>query len=525
MIEKYPREVLSRVSIYLSPAKSKFRMNRIGRDGGGTAETVCFEDVGCYRFLLELSSICPGALRPEEGVLGSFLIPNPPLLWKIRDKIKSGVEVFDGKESKENWLKDSKFVDEKRTLYEYQENALADLVKNHQRGMRGSFIWLNVGSGKTMIVLRFLSYLLSSEKLPPYVFYTLPSESIMSIITEIKYFGIKINVMIPLKNLKGKREPFDKAGVSVTSGCTPREYHINLILHDHLRLVGDELPSYLNKSYFVFDEVHLFLNHSLRTAMGMNFSKLCLGFQALTSTPVIDNKTEKLIPWLEQIVPFEVTKANVFVAANNMISKEFNTGILTETSNVLTLLNGEETKEYNSLVPPGLGGSNINPTAKDWIKACDICYEACDRKIIKLTLKMLEGGVMIVVRNYEHQSKIEKMLRDRGIDDIFLVKKDNTITLTNESVQKGGPNPRVVIVPKNKAQGYSLTTLSTMLSSVYPSNNATREQLRGRINRIGQKAPKLFYKTVHCGILTKILENHDEAVSLTKALQCLAKKS
>jgi hypothetical protein len=58
-----------------------------------------------------------------------------------------------------------------------------------------------------------------------------------------------------------------------------------------------------------------------------------------------------------------------------------------------------------------------------------------------------------------------------------------------------------------------------MITSVYPSNNATREQLAGRINRIDQTTEPLLYKTVHIGILTTIMKNHNNAKSLSVALQ------
>ena len=54
------------------------------------------------------------------------------------------------------------------------------------------------------------------------------------------------------------------------------------------------------------------------------------------------------------------------------------------------------------------------------------------------------------------------------------------------------------------------------------NNNATREQIEGRINRIGQKAKELHIRTVHCGILTFILQHHKDARSLSQVLQTLA---
>jgi len=77
---------------------------------------------------------------------------------------------------------------------------------------------------------------------------------------------------------------------------------------------------------------------------------------------------------------------------------------------------------------------------------------------------------------------------------------------------------RVVITTIRQSEGYTLTTLSSMVSSVYPSNQATREHLEGRINRPGQYADDLQYLTVHVGILTYRLEHHIDAGNLSAVL-------
>jgi hypothetical protein len=70
-------------------------------------------------------------------------------------------------------------------------------------------------------------------------------------------------------------------------------------------------------------------------------------------------------------------------------------------------------------------------------------------------------------------------------------------------------------------EGQEIIVISNIVKSV--NNNATREQLKGRINRLGQKTEPLLYKTVHIGLLTTIMENHDKAKSLSAALQEMAK--
>lgn len=63
-----------------------------------------------------------------------------------------------------------------------------------------------------------------------------------------------------------------------------------------------------------------------------------------------------------------------------------------------------------------------------------------------------------------------------------------------------------------------------MVTSVYPSNNAQLTQIEGRINRVSQQRSELDYRTVHCGILTIILQNHQKAKNLEIALVGLAKE-
>jgi hypothetical protein len=359
LLQVTDKKVLRRVMIYISSANSIIEMNRISRDGGGTAKSVDLYDVPAYQFLLRISMIAPGALRPISGQPAVFYVPNGPLMWTIRDKIikKSQSQISD--KDVKGWG-ESKFRDD-RKLFDYQEETVRDMIKNFNDGLKGHFMWLRVGTGKTLIVLSYLAYLKELNQLPKYIIYTLPPESVMSIIEEIRMSGVQINVMIPLKNIREKRKAYDKINVSVTKGCQPKLYHINLILHDHLRHCSEELPKYASDSIIIFDEVHLFLNQSLRTGMGMNLSHLSRQFISFTGTPVIDNKTEKLISWLEQIVPFEVNKKNFWVAANNMIAKNITTGIKTESKDVIAPFNETEQNKILHLLTKRHNAAFIMP--------------------------------------------------------------------------------------------------------------------------------------------------------------------
>ena len=58
-----------------------------------------------------------------------------------------------------------------------------------------------------------------------------------------------------------------------------------------------------------------------------------------------------------------------------------------------------------------------------------------------------------------------------------------------------------------------------MISSVYFSSEPTREQLRGRINRLDQNNKEITYITVMTGILELIHNNYEKVKLISRCLQ------
>ena len=524
LIRATPLEIVRHALIYLSTFGSSIEMNRVSRDGGGTYKAVSINDVATYQFLLRISSIYPAALSPALFKPSTFTVPVGPLLWIIRQYITQYTS--EGEVGDKGWT-NVKFKDEQRILWTHQREMVDDMIKNKKAGNKGNFIWVPVGLGKTLSVLTYLQYLKEHNQLPTYIIYTLPQSAIKSIIQEIRYFDVPINVIIPLKN--NKKHAARYSGVRVSQNCRPRPYTINLIEHDYLRRCDEILLGFASRSFLIVDEVHKTLNDTKRTTVALELAHLSHDFVVLTGTPVIDNDTHKLIGWLKQVVPFEVNSKNFWSAANSMIAKTVNTGVKVDDEDIAARFTVEEERKYNLLVPPALGGSNTNPTYEDWLEATTICYQACNRRMVKLTLQIIKKkrGVMLVARNSKHQQLLYKILLEKKIKprDIYILGSGDSIFLTDEAVNEGKIHGyKVVIVPQRKAEGYTLTYLSAMVTSVYPSNNATREQLRGRINRISQKRKSILYRTVHIGLLTSILRNHESAKNLSIALRGLAKQ-
>ena len=270
-------------------------------------------------------------------------------------------------------------------------------------------------------------------------------------------------------------------GVIISQTCEPQPFVINLIEHDHLRRYEETLTKVAPESILVVDEVHKTLNDTKRTSVALELAHLSRDFIVLTGTPIIDNNTYKLIGWLEQVVPHEVNTKNFWVAVNSMIAKKVNTGIKVIRKEISASFTNSEQIEYNDLVPPALGGKNVKPSIQEWIAATDICYRSVNKEMIKQVKEFInkQRGVMLVAKDRKHSEIFREMVITNiniSTNDIYLMETGDSIFLTDEAVeQRKIRNYKIVIVPIRKAEGYTLTRLSAMVTSVYPSNNATRE--------------------------------------------------
>lgn len=103
-------------------------------------------------------------------------------------------------------------------------------------------------------------------------------------------------------------------------------------------------------------------------------------------------------------------------------------------------------------------------------------------------------GVLLVATDGRHQAHLQRRLVESGVVRIHLITKDTPITLTPM-------DPRtldVVITTKQHVEGYTLTQFRTMVMPLLLSNQATRGQLDGRLNRISQTSP---FCSLHHGAL------------------------
>ena len=500
LIKTYDLGALRRLSTYLTGYKSSIELAKISRDGTGTYYQVVPEDTAVNHILCYLCVMYPAAIVKTK--IG-FQVKTGPLLWTIRDMLNTQLGQL--MKFERNWVTPTV---EKRQRWDHQIDSVKQMIERNKAGKKGHLIWIKVGLGKTMISIDYLDYLIRAGKMPSYCVYSLPASAINNILKELELRGIPTKLI----DARQASKPTDKI-------IDP--YRVCLIKHDHMRLGGmdQQLKSIGREMVFIVDEFHKTLSKTIRTSLALELSRLSYDFIGMSGTIIKDTNYDELIKWLEQIVEFEVTEKNYWVAIGALVSRKVNTRVVVDRNVTEVPLPPGIAEQYYTLVPEKLGG-----TARqiDFNGAVALCYQVVTDTIVDavLTYIKMEEGVFVVAKDIAHQNQLRDMMVAKGLgqNQIHLFGKDNQITLTPEY---NGP-VKVVITTKRHSEGYTLTKFRIMITSVYFSNQATREQLEGRINRIGQISPNVRIIIYHTGILSYIHEKYEKARTLSEALKGFA---
>jgi len=487
-------EVLRRLAMYLESSRSVISLFKISRDGTGQDYAVSPLDTEIFHILSGFTVIYPGALKKLNT--REFKITYGPLIWKIRERLQPNLQMYGQTEWGEIYDR------RQRSLWQHQEIGWQKML-----GKRGHLIWIPVGMGKTLMVMRYFQELIQTNKMPVCVIYALPPSAIQNTIQEIRAFGFRVHLM-------------DLRATGTHEEHTLKPFTINLVKHDHLRMDGDLFRSVIEKSFFVVDEFHLTLNKTIRTSTALELAKTSQDFIGLSGTIVHTDNVDDLIHWLQQIVDFEVTSENFWVAVSAMVSNQVATGVNVNHYSHEIQLQGGQKERYLSLVGGALGGNNPKPSPEDFREAVQICQAVCLIESVNVCLQYYNQGesMFMVAKDMKDQQEMRRLLLSMGIpsEEMILLGKDQSIAIMSGGVV------RIAITTIRHSTGYTYTKARIMITSVYFSNQATREQLEGRINRIGQTSPEVFVITIHTGVLTHILQKYENARSLSATLKQLA---
>lgn len=297
IIDSLNIQCLSRLSMYIRNIKSEIQIHKISRDGEGTYLETSRYDPFVFKILLFLCVVIPGVIEIDSSLV--FKIKYFPYWDIVRKMILQKVT----NHVSEKWP--YKFNDT-RQLWSNQQEFIDRIMSRFNKGKRGNLIWLDTGLGKTLIVTTVIGKLIDLSKMPKYCVWILTPGSIQNIVEQISRSTIPYNI---LNGTKGGNR-------------TIRPHCINLIFHDHMILMSDELLNIAPECFFVFDEVHFMFDNSKRTSMALQLSKLCSMFIGMTGTLIKNKNIEgnNLIDWVSQVVEFEVTKKNYMIGIASLIS-------------------------------------------------------------------------------------------------------------------------------------------------------------------------------------------------------------
>jgi hypothetical protein len=480
-----------------------------------------------------------------------------------------------------------------RTPRPYQLASLAAMRATHARAGSYHFVWLPTGTGKTLIVMMYAAFLRSVDRLPPYMVYAVPQSGAVTIIDQLHSYGFHVCILNKRDGVFMRGLPARYQRLRLADGEAPRRGTVTLVEHEQLKYFFDTLLTVAHASLVVVDEVHRMETVSLRAQTALCLARQSRECVVMTATPIIGNKVASLLPWLRQLVAFEVTVRNFWTAANAVIAHHVSTGVERRYTYVKADFSDAEYAVYRALVPPVLGGTARDMDATRTLRARALSRDVATRRMVQLVKVHLgaahvpdeesassaaasssssssssasssssssssasssaaaevpvsiqvdtkRNGAMIVAQDRAHQLQVYHLLCTNTNDgagagagdavsagDILRLGVDkSSVNLNDDSVREPDVELRerdwrVVVVTQDQSSGYELSRLNAMFTSVYPSNQATRDQLHGRIDRLSQRARAVSYTVVHAGILTNSMDKHESAAALARALDQL----
>lgn len=532
-INNFDIKIKRRALSYIKHSKPLFKMATVSRDGSTSegSEQISINDSGAFKFFLVLSKLIPYAIRPSENHPFEFKVENTLLLKHLRKLIESTIKINNNYH--DIWYSDRKYEDSyNRELFSFQEESIDRIFNDFKNNKTRHFINIKVGLGKTLIVLTYLlKRKLNDIK---YIIYTMPKSAYGSVIDEISAMGYNINIYLSSKSIdKIWKKSLEKISKRKGNKILVKAYEkdtvfqegvFNIIEHDGLRKYKKSLLDIISESILIIDEVHKCLPiGTKRSSTALEISKLAKETIAFTGTPIINSQGAKtLINWLEASVDFHLNLNNFGVATNSMISYSIKTDVKVKNINVSCNLNDKEKTLYSTYIKK-----------KDLNNIVNICYQACSRKMIEITKNKLEKNikVFLVAKNKSHQIELANKLSDYNYKIVCIgFNKDNKkinkncdvksyINLTDKSVEVDKQKDYdIVITRQSFSTGYNLTRMTCMITSVYFSSEPTREQLRGRINRLDQNNKEIEYITVLTGILELIHNNYGKVQLVSRCL-------
>jgi hypothetical protein len=496
-----PSRVLLRALALLRQQHTRVKMPLPSLQGGKAANEAAVRDCDpeVYRLLLWVSCCVPGALRSLEPP--RFDVPSSALLRRIEGLIavvlrdRRGGEEAEQSERREaagRWPPGAFLEQAAERPQRHQLSAVEDMLERDcELAVHAHFVYMDTGSGKTLTAVTYLRRLDEIGALPRYVLWTAPGSTVEDMCKTLGRCGVRAQAL-PI------------VGRGRTKMAQPIPYAFNVAAHDDLRKVVDSLVELADRTVIVVDEADRCYAKTLRTSAAHEIAALARKVICMTATPMRDTSTEGLVGWLEMCVDFPLTERNWWTAANSLISKQFDLGIILKQETVRVPFDSALRVPYTAAL-----------AARRWLDVARCVWDALDGTLVAQAAACGTDGVLLVARDSQHAERLTRALVERGVSAV---------------VYDGMKEPTgagIVVVRAAHCRGYNWAIkLGTLITGVYPGNAADRKQMVGRIRRIGQRRAVVSVTTVvMAGTIIELLhERHTSADTTNISLEALGER-
>jgi hypothetical protein len=284
-------------------------------------------------------------------------------------------------------------------------------------------------------------------------------------------------------------------------------------------------------------------------------------FVAFTGTPILNHKPMQLAGWLSLILPFAVEPRNIWTSMGTIVAQPVRLPIearvvlhdmslaLRNDATYNTLLQSLRSASglpggflvlfrflcdkfvypaYPDLVRRALAQpSNVPARRPGGQRVAVVVYGQAD--VLTVANALVAAGVTqardifcMGIRGAKPRARTPSAKKARTDDapDVG-TSDDGAINFTDQAVDEGGRDYRVVIIPSRMSAGYSLSRCEHLISFPYPSNEANRTQMRMRLPRVDQLATTLTYTYVVGEILLRMHERAGHSQSLAECMHLL----
>lgn len=470
-----------------------------------------------WRFLVLLSRLVPGALRPDvpprftvpraallvvvlpwlwAATLETVTVPPGPVFVSVADPVPDAVLFLNAltRTPLTGWHASSvwRAADETaaRVLRPHQREACTQLQARAARGLHGHFLVMGTGHGKTYTALAYILHRVLHTPVGRtlrHVLWITPPGGKIDVGTTSSSYQLINNL---IDELYDPDEALIPVPVRFIDKHAPHlePFTVSVVHYDYLRdpVLMAQLLAVVTVSFIVFDEVdELYSPGTQRTSNALRLAALCPEFIAQTATPVPGRgKIDALAQWLSYTEDYPVTPRNYLVAACNMVAvrillpvrQQRETWVVPVTIMAQQAFQAyRQTRDWRTLF------TVVRTATNPALAARGIHWARQDRQQVPT------GGCFVVCEGQDHVLELQDLVQRLAPD----LRVGGLADLADPAVA-------VVCVSKRDCRGYNTgVRLGAMVRQPYPGTTSQRKQMDGRIHRLTQERPVVVYDTVY----------------------------